>query len=81
MRSLKAMVTQYANDHPAHCWKQTMPTVRIAYMSRLHSTLRATPSQMLMGFNPRLQTTVSSLFSAHSALCQWLLPFKPQHCP
>jgi hypothetical protein len=63
VRSLKAMLTQYVNDHPAH-WIQSLPTVRMAYMSRLHSTLQVTPSQMLMGFNPKPPTTVSRLFAA-----------------
>ena len=65
VRSVKSMVTQYVNDHPAH-WIQSLPTVRMAYMSRLHSTLRITPSQMLMGFTPRPPTTVSNLFAANS---------------
>jgi hypothetical protein len=65
VRSVKSMVTQYVNDHPAH-WIQSLPTVRMAYMSRLHSTLRITPSRMLMGFTPRPPTTVSNLFAANS---------------
>jgi hypothetical protein len=65
VRSLKTMVRQYVNDHPAH-WIQSLPTVRMAYMSRLHSTLRVAPSQMLMGFTPRPPTAISSLFAAQS---------------
>lgn len=64
VRSLKAMLAKYVNDHPAH-WIQSLPTVRMAYMTRLHSTLRVTPSQMLMGFTPKPPTVASNLFAAN----------------
>ena len=63
VKSLKSMVSKYINDTPAH-WIQSLPTVRMAYMHRLHSTLGVSPNEMLMGFNPSPPTALTSLLRA-----------------
>ena len=60
VKTLKGMISAYINDTPAH-WIQSLPTVRMAYMTRLHSTLGVSPNEMLMGFSPSPPTALTSL--------------------
>ena len=65
VRSVKSMLIRYVNGHPAH-WIQSLPNIRLAYMTRLHTALGLTPNHMIMGFTPKPPTLLTTLFDKPS---------------
>jgi RNase H-like domain found in reverse transcriptase/Reverse transcriptase (RNA-dependent DNA polymerase)/Integrase zinc binding domain/PHD-finger/Integrase core domain len=57
VKTLKRMLTAHFNDNPTN-WLLTLPHMRLAYMSRTHSTLGVSPNEMLFGFRPDLPLAV-----------------------
>ena len=57
VKTLKHMLTAHFNDNPTN-WLLTLPHMRLAYMSRTHSTLGVSPNEILFGFRPDLPLAV-----------------------
>jgi hypothetical protein len=58
VRTVKEMLNKCVNDHAA-TWTVLLPSIRMAYMSKVHSALGVSPNEMLMGHRPPLPLPVS----------------------
>jgi hypothetical protein len=69
VQSLKDMLATHINNQQSH-WMQSLPSVRFAYMNRLHTALGVSPNEMLMGCKLRLPVAAGDIlgFSAGSAV-------------
>ena len=66
VRSFKDMLAKHVNDQPL-AWIKAIPSVRMAYMRRLHTATGVSPFQMLMGFMPKLPLPVSMTLPSAAA--------------
>jgi transposase InsO family protein len=57
VRSFKDIIVKAVNSHPVH-WVRMIPHMHMAYMSRVHTAIGASPFEMLHGVQPRLATSV-----------------------
>ena len=60
IKSVKDILTKHINNHSA-TWLKALPTVRMAYMNRIHSAIKMSPNEMLMGFKPELPLPVADV--------------------
>ena len=60
IKSVKDILTKHINNHSA-TWLKALPTVRMAYMNRIHSAIKMSPNEMLMGFRPELPLPVADV--------------------
>ncbi len=69
VQSLKDMLAKHINNQQSH-WMQSLPSVRFAYMNRLHTALGVSPNEMLMGCKLRLPVATGDIlgFSAGCAV-------------
>lgn len=75
VHTLKNMLTAHLNDNPTN-WFLTLSHMRMAYMTRVHSTLGVSPNEMLFGFRPELPLAVRGpLLASLTALRPELFPY------
>lgn len=67
VKTLKSMLVACVSDHPAH-WLRMLPHVRSQYMHRVHHGTGFSPSQLLMGFQPRMPTAAGALTASMADL-------------
>lgn len=58
VRTVKEMLNKTVNDHAA-TWTTLLPSIRMAYMNKVHSALGVSPNEMLMGHRPPLPLPAS----------------------
>ena len=66
IKSVKDILSKHINNHSA-IWLQALPTVRMAYMNRIHSAIKCSPNEMIMGFRPQLPLPVADALSRAAA--------------
>ena len=62
VKEFKGLLNRHINAHPEH-WVQSVPLVRMQYMSRLHKALGMSPHEMLFGRKPKLAVSTGDAFS------------------
>ena len=63
VKSFKAILSAHVNNHP-NSWVQALPSVRMAYMNRIHSVLKVSPNEMLMGYPVQLPLPAAAVYVA-----------------
>ena len=56
VQSFKDTLKKHVNNHVLS-WLKALPSVRLAYMNRMHGAIGISPNEMLMGFRPHLPFT------------------------
>ena len=67
VQSMKSMLASHVNGHK-RAWPTSLPVVRAAHMSRIHSVTGFSPHELLMGFQPRLPSDPQVLLGAMNTL-------------
>ena len=63
MRSWKAVMATLVNDCP-YTWRDLLPTMRMAFLHRVHSATGHSPLELLTGLIPRLPLPVGGVYAA-----------------
>ncbi len=65
VQSFKSILKKHVNNHVSS-WLKALPSVRLAYMNRIHSAIGVSPNEMLMGFRPNLPLPVGDSINVAS---------------
>ncbi len=61
VKSFKSTLAAHVNDHPK-AWIESLPHVRSAYMSRIHSSLGVSPNEMLIDLSSRMPIPLPGIY-------------------